>query len=137
MVGVVGADGGGVADFRVVVVVELALLPEDDVVFVVAEPDFDVVVVDPEDLAVVLVDDDFPVVVVGLAVEPVLPRAVVAVLLAVVEVVLGLVDVDVVPFDPSASAVVVVVAPAFIVVVVVGLAFLGSGTVQVRREEPS
>jgi hypothetical protein len=30
-----------------------------------------------------------------------------------------------------------VAAPAFRVVVVVGLAFLGSGTVQVRREEPS
>jgi hypothetical protein len=70
-------------------------------------------------LGLVVVVVDFDVV----AVEP---RA------AVVDVVFGFVD-EVVSLSP----VVVVVAPALAVVVVVGLAFFGSGTVQVRRDEPS
>jgi hypothetical protein len=118
------------------------------VVDVVDEADAPLVVevVDPDGFVELVVAPDFPVVDVdddveadadGFDVVAVLPRAVVAVVFAVVEVVLGLL-VDVVALGPSASEpVVVVMAPAFMVVVVVGLAFLGSGTVQVRREEPS
>lgn len=142
--GVVAAGAG----LPVVVVVEpLDFVPDDEVDVVVAEPDgFVVVVVEPEDFPVVVVDDEdevLPVVAVAFGVVAVEPRAVVAVdlaVVAVVEVALGFV-VDVVGLVPSdsspAEVVVPVVAPGFMVVVVVGLAFFGRGTVQVSRDEPS
>jgi hypothetical protein len=128
VVGVVAAAEG----LPVVVVVEpLDFAPDDDVEVVVAEPeDFEVVVVEPDDFAVVVVDDEEDVLLVDVVVDfdvvAVEPRA------AVVDVVFGFVD-EVVSLSP----VVVVVAPGLAVVVVVGLAFFGSGTVQVRRDDPS
>jgi hypothetical protein len=100
----------------------------------------DVGVVLPGALDVVVVLEDFVPVVVevlapvadfGLVEEVVLLEA-----LALDEVVLVVLDV----FDLAVVVVVLseaLTAPGFRVVVVVGLAFLGSGAVQVRREEPS
>ena len=84
---------------------------------------------------------DPPVVLVVL--EAFAAPVVLVVLLALVEAFFGFVVVVVLPapfaFEPVGPVVVLeaVAPPAFVVVVVVGLAFLGSGTLQVNRDEPS